>query len=129
MGPFLPSCSPACVWVWHCSLPGVACGIFLWKLHAVVNRQCSHLSSLHKASHPSRESAAPPSLVSSADLIRIRSTPASRSLIKTLNRASPRPEPWGSLPVSGHQPGGHSTSSAHPQLGGVLEHQGVVLPF
>lgn len=65
---------------------------------------CSNLSrSLCKASHPSRESTAPPSLVSSANLPRMHSTPAPRSLIKTLNITGPRIEPWETLLGTCHQ--------------------------
>ena len=56
--------------------------------------QCSSLSrSLCKASCPSRKSAVPPRLVSSANLLMMDSTPASRSLIYILNRTGPRIEP------------------------------------
>ncbi|KAK4816932.1 hypothetical protein QYF61_025428 [Mycteria americana] len=45
--------------------------------------QCSHLTrSLCKATCPSRESTAPPSLVSSANLLMVHSSPASRSLTR-----------------------------------------------
>lgn len=50
--------------------------------------QCSSLSgSICKASRPSRESTAPPGLVSAVNLLRMHSAPASTSLIKMLNRA------------------------------------------
>ena len=67
--------------------------------------QCSNqFRSLCKTSCPSRESTAPPSFVSSANLIMVHSTPASRSLIKLLNRASPGVAPWGTPLVTSHQP-------------------------
>lgn len=50
------------------------------ELHALLIAQCSNLSrSRCKASRPSRESAAPPSLVPSANWLRMHSTPASRT--------------------------------------------------
>ncbi|KAK4824371.1 hypothetical protein QYF61_014031 [Mycteria americana] len=67
--------------------------------------QCSNLSrSLCKASCPSRESTAPPCLVSSANLLMVHSTPASRSLINILNRTGPRIEPRGTPLLTGCQP-------------------------
>jgi len=60
--------------------------------------QCSHLSrSLCKASCPSREWTAPPSLVWLSNLLMVHSTPASRQLINVLNRTGPKTEPWGTL--------------------------------
>ncbi|KAK4818032.1 hypothetical protein QYF61_004156 [Mycteria americana] len=56
--------------------------------------QCSNLSrSLCKSSCPSKESTAPPSLVSSSTLLMVHSTPASRWWINILNRTGPRIEP------------------------------------
>lgn len=51
--------------------------------------------SLCKASYPWRESAAPPCLVLTANLLRVHSTPTSRSLIETLNRTGPWLSPEG----------------------------------
>ncbi|KAK4816196.1 hypothetical protein QYF61_012661 [Mycteria americana] len=51
-----------------------------------------------------RESTTPPSLVSSANLLNACSIPASRSFIKTLKITGPKIEPWGTPPVTGHQP-------------------------
>jgi len=66
------------------------------KFHPINHSQCSNLSrSICKASCPSRESTAPSSLVSSANLLMVQWTPASRSLINVLNWTGPRIEPWG----------------------------------
>ncbi|KAK4806787.1 hypothetical protein QYF61_005583 [Mycteria americana] len=67
--------------IWHLLLLN-----FIW----LVITQLSSLSrSLCKASLPSRESTAPPSLVSSANLLNVHSTPATRSFIKTLKEHWP----------------------------------------
>ena len=64
----------------------------------LVIAQCSSLYSfLCKASCPLRESTAPASLVSSANLLMVHSTPAYRLLINILNRT----EPSGTLLVTG----------------------------
>ena len=46
---------------------------------------------------PSCVSAAPPSFVSSADLMRVDSITSSRLLMKMLNKTEPRTDPWGTL--------------------------------
>jgi len=51
-----------------------------------------------------KKSAAPSCLVAQENLLRMHSTPASRSLIKMLNRTGPRNEPWGEPLVTSHQP-------------------------
>ena len=67
--------------------------------------QCSNLSRcLCKACCLLQESTAPPSLVLSTKILMVHSTPASRSLIKILNRTGPGIEPWGALLVTGHHP-------------------------
>ncbi|KAK4809169.1 hypothetical protein QYF61_006427 [Mycteria americana] len=48
-----------------------------------------------------KRSTLPPSLVSSANGLRVHSIPSSRSLIKTLNRTGPNTEPWGTPLVTG----------------------------
>lgn len=66
----------------------------LLNFMSLLMAQCSDLSrSLRKASHPCREPTAPPSLESSANLLRMHFTPATRPLIKMLSRTSPRIEP------------------------------------
>lgn len=52
-----------------------------------------------KVSHPSRESTTPPNLVS-ANFLMGHSTPASKSLMKMLNRTGPRIELWGTSLVT-----------------------------
>ena len=66
----------------------------LFNFMQLVTAQCSNLPIyLCKASCPSRESAAPPSLVSSGNLPAMHSTPACRSLIQIWNRTGPRETP------------------------------------
>jgi len=73
--------------MWHLLLLN-----FIWLEIA----QLSSLSrSLCKASLPSRESTAPPSLVLLGNLLNAHSIPASRSFIKTLKSTDPKIEPWG----------------------------------
>lgn len=58
--------------------------------------QCSNVfRSICKTSWPSRESTAPPSFVSSANLLRMHPTHACRPLIKTLSRTGSKTKPWG----------------------------------
>ncbi|KAK4828429.1 LOW QUALITY PROTEIN: hypothetical protein QYF61_026525 [Mycteria americana] len=52
---------------------------------------------------PSSRSTLPHNLVSSANLLRARSIPSSRSLIKILNKTGPKTEPWGTPLVTGRQ--------------------------
>ena len=67
--------------------------------------QCCYLSlSFLKPSHSLRESTTPSSLVSSANLLMVHSTPASRLFIKILNRTGCGTEPWGTPLVTSHQP-------------------------
>ncbi|KAK4823660.1 hypothetical protein QYF61_005012 [Mycteria americana] len=79
------------------ALPHPRCRIrhfYLLNFIPLIIAQCSNLSrSCCKASCPSRESMAPPSLVSSANLLMVHSTAASRSFINILNRSGPRIEP------------------------------------
>ncbi|KAK4806181.1 hypothetical protein QYF61_001104 [Mycteria americana] len=85
----------------------------LVKFHTVGDCQLSSLSrSLCKASLPSRESTAPPSLVSSANLLNVHLIPAPRSFMKTLKRTGPKIEPWGTPLLTGRQP------DVHKKLGG-----------
>ena len=60
------------------------------------------IRSLCSALLPSGRSTLPPSLVLSANLLRVHSIPSSRSLIKMLKRSGPSIEPWGTLLVTGH---------------------------
>lgn len=93
-GPFLAglllSHSPlTCACDWHCAVPGAACGTYLcWTLWTIC------LDPL-----PSRQSKTPSTSVSTSDLLRMHSTPVSRSLINTLNRTGSRVNPWGTLMV------------------------------
>ena len=74
------------------------------ETHAVNLGHRSSLSrSLCSALLPSGRSTLPPSLVSSANLLRVHSIPSSRSSMKMLNRSSPSTEPWGTPLVTGHQ--------------------------
>lgn len=73
--------------------------------------QCWNLSTcICKTSHSSRASTTHSSLVLSANLLRMYSTPTSRSLIKMLDWNDPRIEPWGTLLV----PAQHSPVSCNP---------------
>jgi len=47
------------------------------------------------AAQPSGVSTTPPSLVSSANLLRVHSNSSSRSLMKKLNKVGPSTDPWG----------------------------------
>lgn len=57
--------------------------------------------SFHKASCSSSQQF---SLVSSANSLKMHSTPVYRPLIKMLNSTGTRTEPWGILPVTAYQP-------------------------
>lgn len=57
---------------------------------------------LCRASRPLRESTTPSSLISSANLLTVHSTPASKWLINILTRNGPKIEPWGTLRVISH---------------------------
>lgn len=105
------SCSPATHLLRLCLCPALLCPrcstqhFHVLKIMLLMIAQCSTVSrALCKASHPSRELLAPPSSVSSANLLRMQSTPASSSLIKMLNRPGPRTEPWEMLLVNIHRP-------------------------
>jgi len=66
--------------------------------------QRSNLSrSLWGASLPSGRSTLPPSLVSSANLLKVHSIPLSRSSVKILNKTCPSTDPWGTPLEMGHQ--------------------------
>jgi len=70
----------------------------------LVIAQLSSLSrSFCMACLPSRESTAPPRLVSSANLLNVHVASVSRSFIKTLN-TGPKMELWGTPLVAGRQP-------------------------
>ena len=77
------------------------------SMQLVIAQLSSFSRSLCKASLPSRESAAPPSLELSANVLGIPSSPASKSLTKTLKRIGPQMEPWGTPLVTGHHLDGH----------------------
>ena len=53
------------------------------------------------AAQPSGVSTTPPSLVSSANLLRVHSNSSSRSLMKKLNKTGPSTDPWGTPLVTG----------------------------
>ena len=55
------------------------------------------------AAQSSGVSTTPPSLVSSADLLRVHSNSSSRSLMKKLNKTGPSTDPWGTPLVTGLQ--------------------------
>ena len=75
--------------------------LFLFYVVSLMITQCSNLSrSLCKASCPSRDWTAPPSLVSTANFLMMCYTPAYRSLINILNRTDPGIKCWGTLLVS-----------------------------
>lgn len=82
----------------------------IWHLHllnfsSLLIVQYSNVSrSFCKASPFSKESAAPPSLVSSLNFLGMLSTHASRSLVKMLNWTGPSTEPWGAALVTDCQP-------------------------
>ena len=54
------------------------------------------------AAQPSGVSTPPPSLVSSANLLRVHSNSSSRSLMKKLNKTGPSTDPWGTPLVTRH---------------------------
>jgi len=56
------------------------------------------------ASPPLVESAAPPNLVSSTNLLKTTSSPTSKSFTKTLKKTGPKVEPLGTPLVPGCQP-------------------------
>ena len=64
----------------------------------------SLFGSLWMASHPSGVSTTPHSLVSSAHLLRVHSTPLSMSSTKTLKRIGPSTDPWGTPLVTDLHP-------------------------
>jgi len=77
----------------------------LVKLHAVGDCQPNKLRRpLCKASVPLSEPTALPNLVPSASLLTVRSSPASRSFIKTVKGTGLKMEPWGTPLVTGYQP-------------------------
>ena len=70
---------------------------FMWLVLA----QFSLFSTaLCKASPPSVEAIAPPSSISSANLLKTPFSPACKSLMKTLKRSGPQMESWGTLLVT-----------------------------
>ena len=76
----------------------------LLNLIRFLSAQLSSLSSSHwMAAQPSGVSTTPPSLVSSANLLRVHSNPSSRSLMKKLNKIGPSTDPWGSPLLTGLQ--------------------------
>ena len=77
----------------------------LVRFHVADDCQLSNLCiSLCKDSLPSMESTAPPSLVSSANLLKVHSTPVPRSFMKTLKSTGPKTDPWGIPLVTGCKP-------------------------
>lgn len=96
--------------------------------------QCSRRSEfLCEVSDPSGDSTAPPSLVSSANALRMCSTALS-SLIKILNRTSSRVEHRGMPLVTGQWPGDGAQSALSKSADDTkwakwLKHQRVALPF
>ncbi|KAK4831737.1 LOW QUALITY PROTEIN: hypothetical protein QYF61_018867 [Mycteria americana] len=92
-----PFCDSAILWrIQH---------LLLLNFIRLVIAQLTSLSrSLCKVSLPSRESTAPPSLVSSANLLNVHLIPASTSFIKTLKSTGPKTEPWGTPLVTGCEP-------------------------
>lgn len=84
------------------------CDLFLLNFQilnqSLMTAQCSSPTrSLSRHLVP-QESTVPPSIVSSADLVMLHSTPASRSRIKILNRASLRLEHLRTSLVNAHLP-------------------------
>jgi len=96
------------------------CGIQHFNLlnfTPLIIAQCSNLPiPLCKTSCPSRESTAPPSLVSSSSLLMVYSNPASRLPINTSNRTGPRTEPRGTPPD--WSPAGYSLVHYNPAFQG-----------
>jgi len=90
MGLLWPKCR-----TWHLAL--------LNLIQLTLAHRSSLSRSLCRAFLPPSRSTLPPSLVSSASLLREHSVPSSRSLIKTLNNTGPETEPWGTLLVTGQQ--------------------------
>ena len=99
-GPFLLSCSLSascllvCTCMWHCSVTSATPSILLLlKFMPLLIAQCSNLSNPSSRS-PVLQAWAPPSLLSSANVLRLHSTPAPRLLIKWLNRTGSGSELW-----------------------------------
>lgn len=105
---FFPSCSPApglpvCAFMWYCSIPSAVPNIFIWT-----SCRC-WLSRAPRYLDPFTRPLVPPdsqqfSLASSANSLKMHSTPVYRPLIKMLNSTGTRTEPWGILPVTAYQP-------------------------
>lgn len=88
------SCLPVCSCMWHCSVTSVTPSILLLlKFMPLLIAQCSNLSNPSSRS-PFLQAWAPPSLLSSANVLRLHSTLAPRLLIKWLNRTGSGSELW-----------------------------------
>jgi len=94
---------PARIHVWDCPNPIPGPCAWPYSHHEVWAHLLGLSRFLRMASLLSSMSALSPSLVSSANLLRLHSIPSSRSLIKMLNRSGPSSEPWGTPLMTGRQ--------------------------
>jgi len=93
----LQQLSPSLSWCLGLFLPrGRTLPLPLVNLIRFLSAQLSSLSrSRWMAAQPAGVSTTPPSLVSSANWLRVTSNSSSRSLMKKLNQTGPSTDPWG----------------------------------
>ena len=95
--------TPSLYWCMGLFLP--TCRTLHLPLLNLIRFQSAELSSLSRSrwttAQPSGVSTTPPSLVSSANLLRVHSSSSSRSLMKKLNKTGPSTDSWGT-PVLDH---------------------------
>ena len=97
--------TPSLYWCMGLFLP--RCRTLYLPLLNFIRFLCAQLSSLSRsrwmAAQPSGVSTTPPSFVSSANLLRVHSNSASKSLMKKLNKTGPSTDPWWTALVTGLQ--------------------------